>query len=959
MLSTAGSRTVRTAGSVLQKATRGGPALAAITGEGGPAAAKVLDLTGSRLYQQAARQGRPKASNTVARNAIEGRANSPVRQIVLGIEQQLAARGQPTVPVRGQPTVPVRGQPTVPVRGQPTVPVRTPLNLYTNTAKLFINQGKLAEAQARVQAAEESLARAEAEKQTAINQAVETVRTQLQSNIAARNATIANLQQQLVNRATAAEAAQSSEVAATRAAANAEKQAAINAIKAEYEQRMQQLQSKLISKSAANAGTKTTQLRDLRSQMNTRIKQVEAAKQAEIEAAIQGSQREMKTAFEAQLAEARGQVGPIQSQLEAAEGRVRQLESNKQALTQQVEQLTGNLATARGRSAELNGVTKNQATRLTESVGRIQQLEGQLAEARGRASELNATKQSRNVAEQKVQELTADLAKEKQIMQSRVNQLAKNSETMKSEVAKAKQEAEEEVMKTFDQALQNSKIALRAAEKEAMEAKEYAARAKEDATKELTEQLEEAYADLQKGYLEELEAAKREMERLRRTVNTVDKSKKLKDELDEARKYMANLQASKKGELDSIRAQYKREIERQKTEFDSLLQNARANAESAKRLAHETEQELQRLRQGSTRSNTIIRTEPVPPNVIVPVRPPLVNIGTEKQKPGLLLQKIGKRQLETNPIIVNNLQKKLEKVDSTQSLYLIADSISCRDISKLLKDTTVDINAYRAVEEGPETTISDLGINLALKKREDLKQQIMDYVLIAPTIKSIQTAILIYGTHEEIFEFFPSLKSKRSSISHRFNNPKMFLIDASVIPGEPGGSKGLFTKYPRDPSFDRLAYSDLQTFVSNHINLSYLQKIPINYSYNRLLTIITEFVRKSIEDKTYGYGQIALIVQPNVMKDIYMSHTTNRDQKPIGPNQPYHCESWNTTFDLAAADKAITINEIMLPSNQIGPGSLSFDQIWSYGKICKWPYKSTLHGTRKRGGRRGAQTRRR
>ena len=40
----------------------------------------------------------------------------------------------------------------------------------------------------------------------------------------------------------------------------------------------------------------------------------------------------------------------------------------------------------------------------------------------------------------------------------------------------------------------------------------------------------------------------------------------------------------------------------------------------------------------------------------------------------------------------------------------------------------------------------------------------------------------------------------------------------------------------------------------------------------------------------------------------------------------------------------------MLPSTKIKEGSLNPESILSYGRICKWPYKVELSGTRKRGG---------
>ncbi len=812
-----------------------------------------------------------------------------------------------------------------------------------------MTNAKIRAVEMKLQASEEALARAVADKQAAIEQAVTDVQAQLEArtaNIAARNATIKNLQQQLASQKTSAEAAQSSEVAAAKAAKNAEKNAATAAIKAEYEQRLQQLESRLIERSTANAATKNAALRNLRSQMNASIRRVEAAKQAEIESAIQGAQREMKTAFEAQLAEARGELNPLRTQLNA-------ITSAETIAKQQIEQLTANLAAARG-------ITKSQGEQLTKSMERIQQLEGQLAEAQGRASELNATKQSRNAAELKARELNAELAKEKQIMQSRVNQLAKNSETMKSEVAKAKEAAEEEVMRTFDQALQNSKNALKIAEREAHEAKEFAARAKEDAIKELTEQIEAAKEELVREYEAELETAKKEAETLRKTINTVNKSSTLEKDLEAARKYIAELQGSKNAAIDLVKRTSHDELARARAEYESLIARARKNVENAKQLARDSEQEIRRLRQEANARSAVIVAPPKPPAVIVPPRPPVPNVSVVgRAQPGLLLQKIGKPDFKTNPMIVQNLEKKLERVDSTQNLFIIADSVSCRDLSKLIKDTTANINAYRAVEEGPETTLSDIGINLALRKREELKQQIMDHVLIAPTLKTIQTAILIYGTNEQIFEMFPNLRSRSGLISHRWSNPKMFLIDSSVIPGAPGGSKGLFAKYPRDPSFDRIPYNDLQKIIPKTIDFTYLQKIPFDYSYNSLMTTIAQFVRNRIENKTDGNGQIALIVQPNVMRDMYNSHVTNKEEKSLGPNQPYHCESWSTTFDLAANDKAITIKEIMLSPNQFSPGSLPIDSLMSYGKVCKWPYKSPLHGTRKRGGKRKLQTRRR
>jgi hypothetical protein len=138
--------------------------------------------------------------------------------------------------------------------------------------------------------------------------------------------------------------------------------------------------------------------------------------------------------------------------------------------------------------------------------------------------------------------------------------------------------------------------------------------------------------------------------------------------------------------------------------------------------------------------------------------------------------------------------------------------------------------------------------------------------------------------------------------------------------------------------------------VPASVDFSYLQKIQIDYSYSRLMNIITEIVRSSIENDTYGSGTFAFIGQRNIIRDMYNSHVTNKAEKPISEEQPYHGEIWKTSFDLAAADKVLTINEIILPTNQIKDGSLSIDSIFSYGRVCKWAYKKQLHGTRKRGG---------
>ncbi len=905
---------------------------------------------------------------------------------------------------------------------------------------------------------------------------------------AAKNAQIENLQRQLANTRTAAEAGQASEVARVQAAAEAEKEAAIQLIRAEYEQQMQQLQASLVSRSTANAATRNAALRNLRSQMNARIQEVEAAKQAAINAAVQGSEREMRSSFEAQLAEARGELGPIQTelaqtkaqirdltaQLEAAQGQTRTLATNRESATRRVEELTAQLREAEGQ-LQTTATNRNSATRrveeltaeLSKAQGRAQQLNviaaernaattrvenltrqlesrqgnaaqrnavarrrlqsltaqleaaqgraqatvaernaalertaalnAELGAARTRAQELEATREqitdlstqlnralnenrrlseqlegatrranelngraaNRNAAARQVENLTAQLEGAKAQIQQLTSGL--QNATARAAALNASKEANVNASRAvFEEALEDSNRRLKEAVKEAEAAKEAAARAKEEGLAQLKAE-EEA---LRRSYEAELEAARKEMARLKSTINTTNKAGRLQSELNAIKGELAAARAAADAELAAARASLKDDVARMKQEYDALLGRARANADNAKRLLSESEQEVTRLRKEANARKTVVVAPPQPPPVIVPPRPPVPNVVEPtvvgRRTPGLLMQKIGKQGYETNPMIVQNLEKKLGEVDSKQDLLLIADSISCRDLSKLLNETTVDLNAYRADEEGSETPLSDLGIQLGLALRRNLINDPMDHVLIAPVYKTIQTSILLFGTVEDIILMFPGLASSRASIPERWQPSHLYVVEASSMPGpSEGARRGLFARNPRDPSSDRIAFSELREMVPESIDFSYLQKIPINYSYSRLMNIITEIVRKTMEENTYGVGTFSFVGQRNIIRDMYNSHTTNKDEYPISEEQPYHLEMLKTTFDLAEADKMLTINEIILPTNPIKNGSLSMNSLWSFGKRCKWPQKKPLHGTRKGGYKRSRKTRRR
>ncbi len=1080
--------------------------LAAITGRGGPLESRFFNLTGPHSYQNVARgTGRPKGSNISTLHAFQGpRANTTpvINQRSPGSVAELRSE----IEQRG-------------FISQMAGPGGINALIERKMAEHKRLSEQLAEVKTRLSASERQV-----QEIASTSKAKNAQIANIQRLLANSQSTKSALERQLANTRTAAEAGQASEVARVQAAAEAEKEAAIQLIRAEYEQQMQQLQASLVSRSTANAATRNAALRNLRSQMNTRIQEMEAAKQAAINAAVQGSEREMRSSFEAQLAKARGELGPIQTelaqtkdqirdltaQLEAAQGQTRTLATNRESATRRVQELTAQLREAEGQ-LQTTATNRNSATR------RVEELTGQLEAAQTRAQQLNATVAERNAATRRVEELTAELseaqgraqqlnviAAERNAATRRVENLTRQLESRQGNAAQrnavarrrlqsltaqleaaqsraqatvaernaalertaalnaelgaartraqeleatreqitdlstqlnralnenrrlgeqldgaqrranelngraanrntaarqvenlneqlegaraqiqqltsrlqnataraaalnASKEANVNASRAlFEEALEDSNRRLKEAVKEAEAAKEAAARAKEEGL----EQLKAEKEAIERSYQEELEAARKEMARLKSTINTTNKAGRLQSELNAMKGELAAARAAAEAELQAARASLRDEVARMKGEYDALLGRARANADNAKRLLSESEQEVQRLRKDANARKAVVVAPPQPPPVIVAPKPSVPNIvepnveepnAGVRRTPGLLMQKIGKRGLVTNPLIVNKLEKKLKNVDSKQDLLLIADSISCRDLSKLLSGTTADLNAFRADDEGPETPLSDLGIQLALNMRKKLINDPMDHVLIAPIYKTIQTAILLFGSVDEIIQMFPTLASSRAAIDHRLQPSHLYVVEASSMPGpSEGARRGLFARNPRDPSSDRIPFSDLQSMVPASIDFSYLQKIQIDYSYSRLMNIITEIARKTIEDDTYESGAFAFIGQRNIIRDMYNLHSTNKAEKPISEEQPYHLEMWKTTFDLAATDKALTLNEIILPTNQIKDGSLSMDSIWSYGKACKWTYKKPLHGTRKKGGRRRLQTRRR
>ncbi len=292
-----------------------------------------------------------------------------------------------------------------------------------------------------------------------------------------------------------------------------------------------------------------------------------------------------------------------------------------------------------------------------------------------------------------------------------------------------------------------------------------------------------------------------------------------------------------------------------------------------------------------------------------------------------------------------------------QFLYLISDSISCRDLSKLFVGTTKDLNIQRAITEGPDPSLSGLGIEIALATREKYKDLKFNHILIPPVFKSIQTAVLLFGTVGMIKEMFPYIVAE--PVKRTGAAPKMTLIHAAYNTTKEvtGFMKLLQRSSPKDPSFIPMSEATLRSMIPTsvlvNINTNYITGTPTKYDYNTLIQNIQRIVIDSVNRAEYGDGQFALIAHSDIIRDINENHLMPKDQETlINPNRPYACELWETAFNLNERVPEMILKGINPSVRPINAGSL-VERDWArYGSRCVWTYKPKLYTSTRKGGRR-------